>query len=366
TLPTHKGPATFSFDANTTLGASLTPGQLGFDDPIGCGLTTMNWTGGCGTGPGSTMTCPFGTTPVTVSASNNGISYSSSTDLVINVSDFSIDVSPASATVRAGQTATFTVTITPQSGRFNSPVALACNVATLPPGTTCTFSPNTVTPGASSMRSTMVVATTAAASVLTVDRGNWRIPGGLQSPGGVGFAAAVLLAAAFALRRRRAGSYLAAAGGAAVAVCVCVEIASAMSPGIAIFPASMAFPSQLVNTTTPSSIISVTNVGPDPLNVTSITAAGDFAELNNCGTALASGATCSVAVTFTPTATGPRTGSVTFVDDAAGAPHIVNLTGTGVAAPTGGSATPSGGYVVTVVGTSNSLTHTASPSLTVQ
>ncbi|HYM22340.1 MAG TPA: S8 family serine peptidase, partial [Vicinamibacterales bacterium] len=48
TLPTHKGPATFSFDANTTLGASLTPEQLGFADPIGCGLKTMNWTGGCG------------------------------------------------------------------------------------------------------------------------------------------------------------------------------------------------------------------------------------------------------------------------------------------------------------------------------
>jgi hypothetical protein len=34
-------------------------------------------------------------------------------------------------------------------------------------------------------------------------------------------------------------------------------------------------------------------------------------------------------VTFTPTATGTRTGAITITDNTSGSPHIVSLTGTG-------------------------------------
>ena len=55
---------------------------------------------------------------------------------------------------------------------------------------------------------------------------------------------------------------------------------------------------------------------------------GDFAVYGNtCGTYLVSGASCTVSIVFTPTATGTRTGIVTFSDSAANTPQTVTLTG---------------------------------------
>jgi hypothetical protein len=85
TLPVFNGSTNISVNANSAAGATLTAAQLGFADPNSCALTRLSWTGGCGTGPGSTMTCPRGTTNVSVSASNNGISFSAPVDLQITV-----------------------------------------------------------------------------------------------------------------------------------------------------------------------------------------------------------------------------------------------------------------------------------------
>src|SRR5262249_6620907 len=153
TLPTWSGRSTLTVDGTTPLGAVLSPAQLGFSDPNSCALTRLTWTGGCGTSPGATLTCPFGDSSADVRVSNNGIGFAAMTDLGITVTDFSTDVSPATATVRASQSATFVVTIAPQGGRYSTPIALACNSGTLPPGVTCTFSPDTVTPGSAAVRS---------------------------------------------------------------------------------------------------------------------------------------------------------------------------------------------------------------------
>jgi hypothetical protein len=66
------------------------------------------------------------------------------------------------------------------------------------------------------------------------------------------------------------------------------------------------------------------------LNITSIAASGDFAQTNTCGTSLAAGASCTISVTFTPTATGSRTGTLTVSDDASNSPQSVSLTGAGI------------------------------------
>jgi hypothetical protein len=72
-------------------------------------------------------------------------------------------------------------------------------------------------------------------------------------------------------------------------------------------------------------------------------------------------------VTFTPTATGSRTGTLSFVDDASGSPQLVTLTGTGAAAPASTGGTPSGSYTVTVSGTAGtSLAHFGAVTLTVK
>ncbi len=45
---------------------------------------------------------------------------------------------------------------------------------------------------------------------------------------------------------------------------------------------------------------------------------------------LASGANCVVSVTFTPSQTGTRTGTLTITDGALNSPQTVNLTGKGI------------------------------------
>jgi len=59
------------------------------------------------------------------------------------------------------------------------------------------------------------------------------------------------------------------------------------------------------------------------------TTAGFAIASNTCGTSIAAGASCTVGVTFTPTATGAATGTLTFTDGASNSPQKVSLTGTG-------------------------------------
>ena len=78
--------------------------------------------------------------------------------------DFTMAASPSSATIKAGQTATFTITISPMNG-MNSPVTFACSG--LPAPSSCTFSPASVTPNGSPVSTTLTVSTTAASSLAT-------------------------------------------------------------------------------------------------------------------------------------------------------------------------------------------------------
>jgi hypothetical protein len=90
----------------------------------------------------------------------------------------------------------------------------------------------------------------------------------------------------------------------------------------------------LVNTTsTPPYVFTLTNSGLAPLTVYSAPAAGDFAATNTCVSLspIAVGNGCTISTTFTPTTTGLRNGTVTITDDAPGNPHVITLSGTGIA-----------------------------------
>src|SRR5262249_41010003 len=52
---------------------------------------------------------------------------------------------------------------------------------------------------------------------------------------------------------------------------------------------------------------------------------------NTCIGALATKLSCAIGVSFTPTAAGPISGSISITDDALGSPQVVQLSGTGVA-----------------------------------
>jgi hypothetical protein len=72
--------------------------------------------------------------------------------------DFSIAASPSSASVAAGSSVSFTVTVAALNG-FTTPVALTCTGA--PANSTCTLSPTSVTPSASGATSSGSVVTVA-------------------------------------------------------------------------------------------------------------------------------------------------------------------------------------------------------------
>jgi subtilase family protein/ASPM-SPD-2-Hydin domain-containing protein len=371
TLPTRTGSSSMTLDGNSPLGASLTAAQLGFSDPDQCNLTSLTWTGGCGTSPGTTMTCPFGASSVTVSASNNGVAFGGGSDLNITVTDFSTDVTPGDAALGSGHSATFVVTVAPQGGPYRSPVALGCNTATLPPGVTCSFSPSTVTPNNAPAQSVLTVSTTAS-SLLQPGYLDWQ----RDEPGSLPVVIKALLVWALGLAAIGVGVQAARRWRPVFVATACVGLAgltqlalrvsaSAMASAIAVFPGTLTFGSQTVGTTAPAQIVRVTNTGADSLTLT-ITAGGDFSQVTNCGSTLSSGDNCSIAISFTPTAAGSRTGSLTLVDNAPGSPHTVALSGTGVAAPMAGSGTPAGSYTLSVTATAGTLTHSVPLTLTVQ
>jgi hypothetical protein len=100
-------------------------------------------------------------------------------------------------------------------------------------------------------------------------------------------------------------------------------------PGAILVPSSLNFSPENVGTTSPPLLVTLTSSGDATLSISAITASGDFAENNNCPSALAPSAKCTIAVTFTPTAIGPRSGSLSVADNAGNSPQGVSLSGTG-------------------------------------
>jgi hypothetical protein len=113
---------------------------------------------------------------------------------------------------------------------------------------------------------------------------------------------------------------------------------------------SLTFTSQVLNTTSASQSVTLTNTGNVSLTISLIsvtgTNAGDFA-LTTTGTScpysggsVAASGNCTISVTFTPTASGSRAASVTIADNAtAGSPQAVSLVGTGITGSVALSAT---------------------------
>jgi hypothetical protein len=100
--------------------------------------------------------------------------------------------------------------------------------------------------------------------------------------------------------------------------------------GLTFSPTSLKFSRQTIGTTSPAKTVTATNSFPLPVTIKKVTTSGDFAQTNTCPVppaTLAAGATCTATVTFSPTATGTRTGKLTFTNSAPASPQRVNLNG---------------------------------------
>lgn len=110
-------------------------------------------------------------------------------------------------------------------------------------------------------------------------------------------------------------------------------------PAVTLSPTSLKFGTTDVGKTSAAKKVTLTNSGTATLDITTITVSGDFAlatvkktkKVTPCanGGTVAAGATCEIAVTFTPLQTGTLNGDVTFTDNARNSPQQLPLTGTG-------------------------------------
>jgi sugar lactone lactonase YvrE len=92
-------------------------------------------------------------------------------------------------------------------------------------------------------------------------------------------------------------------------------------------PSSLSFPSQTVGSTSSAEVVILQSIGPGTLTVTSVAATPPFNQTSNCSSVPA-GSTCSIAVTFSPTANGSASGVLTIMDDSGA--QTVALTGSGI------------------------------------
>ena len=104
-------------------------------------------------------------------------------------------------------------------------------------------------------------------------------------------------------------------------------------PKFAVTPASLAFGKVVKGGTSAARIVTISNTGSVPIDISKIVLAGanadQFRRVNNCPTQLPAGAQCTVSVKFKPTAKGTKTASLR-VTPVTGSGKSVELSGTGI------------------------------------
>ncbi len=151
---------------------------------------------------------------------------------------------------------------------------------------------------------------------------------------------------------------------------------AASAPMVSLSPASLTFASTTVGSASAVQAVTLTNSGTAPLTGIAVSVTGtnsaDYTQTNACGTSVAAAASCTITVTFKPTASGTRNASISIADNATGSPQTVSLSGTGAIPPTAVvSLSPASlSFPSTTVGTSSAgltvtLTNTGNASLSI-
>ena len=109
---------------------------------------------------------------------------------------------------------------------------------------------------------------------------------------------------------------------------------TAAAPVAGVSPSILTFAAVMVNSSSSSQAVTLSNTGNAALAISSIAVSTNFAETNNCGSSVAAAGSCTINVTFTPSTGGALTGTLTITDNsngAAGSTQTASLSGTGTA-----------------------------------
>jgi hypothetical protein len=290
-------------------------------------------------------TLPGGTLSITAQyLGDRNYAASTSAPVTITVTDFSLSANPTTVNISApGQSGTTTITVTPLYG-FTGSMNVTCSTSSSNWGISCSASPQNFNVTGTSPVTTTLTITTVGATSRTAPPPQVRVPPSFRLDVGWPWLLAALLALAtlvtLATARWRPVAWLFASALLVVGIWVaCGGGGSSSSspppaPVVSLSPASLTFSQQNTGTTSAAQSVALSNTGNASLTISSIglggTNSGDFAQTNNCGSAVGAGANCTINVTFTPSAAGSRNGSLVITDNASGSPQTVSLTGTGV------------------------------------
>jgi hypothetical protein len=124
---------------------------------------------------------------------------------------------------------------------------------------------------------------------------------------------------------------------------------------VTLSPTPLAFAVQNNGTTSAPQTLTITNSGTAPLVVSSVQTSSQFAASSACPASVQPGSACTIQVTFTPSASGTQTGTLTITDNAANSSQTVSLAGN---QPAGFSVTAPGGSTSTSASVSAGQTAT--------
>lgn len=241
----------------------------------------------------------------------NGIESNALSVTVQATADFSLTANPSSLTIAEGAAGTSVITVVPVNG-FSNTVSLAASG--LPNGVSAQFSTN---PTSTTSTLTLTASATATQGTSTV-------------------------------------TITGTSGSLTNTTSIQLTVTAGSSPAVTLSPTSLAFGEVVVGATSGKRTVTVTNSGTATLNISGIAITGDFSLTTSskpCGATLAPGKNCRIAVTFTPSQLGSRTGTLTITDNAPNSPQTVALSGTGTIQVTLTPATET--FPATTVGTSS-------------
>jgi hypothetical protein len=356
-----KSSCTVSVTFNPSIAGAIT-GALTFNDGVSTSPQLIKLTG--------TGEIPLKFSPTSLTFASTAVGNTSNATVTVTnnqaaaislnptaTADYSVTGGSCGASLGGGASCTMTVTFAPAykatikgalaittNGAFSPQIVGLSGAATGGPAVPLTISPATLTFSAEGVGATsvakIITVTNKSAGTITINTisasADFAAVGSGTSPcgGALAHLAKCTLSVTFTPTDTGAlkGAVSIASSGGAVSPQI-IGLSGTGEIPVTLAPTSLTFTTQAVGTTSAGKTVTLTNNSGATLSISSIAASGDFAAAGSgstpCGATVASGATCTFSVTFTPNVTGAISGAATVTHNAPLGPAVIKLTGTG-------------------------------------